>query len=78
MDRGMFHLSASYGFLHFSEFVTFFPNGGEQLKESVIRDWELKMLTPRMEKAEKYLSFLFPIPMRIERLETITRVMEES
>jgi hypothetical protein len=65
MDRVMFNLSASSGFLHFSEFVKFFPKGVGQLNESVIRDWklmELKMLTPRMEKAEKYLSFLFPIP----------------
>jgi hypothetical protein len=52
MDRVMFNLSASYGFLHFSEFVKLFPKGGEQLNESAIRDWVLKVLTPRMEKAE--------------------------
>jgi hypothetical protein len=39
---------------------------------------ELKMLTPMMEKAGNYLSFLFPIPMKIERLETIAKAMEES
>jgi hypothetical protein len=73
--------SAISGFLHFSEFVKFFPKGGDQLNESVIRNWklmELKMLTPRMEKGENHLSILFPIPMRIEQLETITKAMEES
>jgi hypothetical protein len=48
-------LFAYSGFLHFSKFVKFFPKGSDQLNESVIRDWklmELKMLTPRMEKAE--------------------------
>jgi hypothetical protein len=74
MDKVLFNLSAYYGFLYFSEFVRFFPRTTDAGKDPDIKAWkttELKKLTPCLEKTWADLAFLFPISVRLRRLETI-------
>jgi hypothetical protein len=76
MDKVLFNLSAYYGFLYFSEFVRFLPRTTAVGKDPDIRGWkaiELRKLTPYIEEAGTYLEFLFPISVRMRRLEALLR-----
>jgi hypothetical protein len=76
MDKVLFNLSAYYGFLYFSEFVRFFPRTTAVGKDPDIRGWkaiELRKLTPYIEETGTYLEFLFPISVRMRRLEALVR-----
>jgi hypothetical protein len=81
MDQVLVKLSAYYGFLYFSEFIRFLPMDTNPVKEQHIEKWkltELRTLTPKNEKCGHYLSFLFPIPARIHRLEDILRYVRSG
>jgi hypothetical protein len=81
MDKALFYLSAYYGFLYFSEFARLFPRTLDARKDTDIKGWkaiELKTLTPYLEKAGVHLAFLFPISIRLCRLEAIVRFIRTT